>query len=281
MLTTAALLVGLLGAAPPGPDEVRTVLARVAPSPSAAGKAGRSPGQDRAVILINGLWLRPLSKEKINHAALRPWQQSTSAVVRRLAQDSDVWAVGYGQNAAVQTVTAAVAAEVKKVKALGYKEVVLVGHSAGALIARQFVEDEPRAGVTKVVQVCAPNLGSSWAALQAVRSAKVAFLASLTRSARRKLLEERADKLIPTAIEFACVVGTARLRKGDGLVATRSQWSDDLQKQGIPAYALVVTHWDAMKNGQVIDAIARLVKDPQPRWDANRVAVARKKLLGS
>ena len=43
----------------------------------------------------------------------------------------------------------------------------LVGYSAGALIARYFVEDSPDYGVTKVIQVCAPNGGSGWGKLTA------------------------------------------------------------------------------------------------------------------
>src|SRR5262249_36988219 len=162
MITTATLLLATL-ATPPATPPVRTLLARVGPAPAIAQapRDARSPGQDRAVVLIHGLALHPLSTAKVGQAAFRHWQQPGSALVRPLAEDSDVWSVGYSQTSAVENVAAAVAALVKKVKAQGYKEVVLVGHSAGGLIARQLVEDHPDAGVTKVVQVCAPNLGST------------------------------------------------------------------------------------------------------------------------
>src|SRR5262245_9665545 len=168
MLATATLLSALIVAAPAEPD-VRTLLVKLGPLTDEAGQLGRSPAQARAVVLIHGLGLRPLSREKAHQPALCRWQKPEAAVVRGLAQESDVWAVGYGQNAPVEKVAPMVGREVRRVKALGYKEVVLVGHSAGALVARHIVEDDPQAGVTKALQVCAPNLGSGWAALQAVR----------------------------------------------------------------------------------------------------------------
>jgi pimeloyl-ACP methyl ester carboxylesterase len=263
-------------AAPAAAVEAR--LEQVAPVPAVAATFARSPKQDRAVILIHGLTPHPFSKEKANHAAFRPWQLPGSPLVKRLARDSDVFSFCYAQNIAVDEIAeaAGLAAHIKRIKALGYREVVLVGHSAGGVIARQFVEDNPKAGVTKVVQVCAPNAGSGWAALQAVRSSQAPFLRSLTRNARRNALLER-DKRIPAGVDFVCVVGTSRVG-GDGVVSSRSQWTEDLQKQGVPAYPFTATHWDAMRAPRSAEFLARFVREPQPRWGSVQVATTRKKL---
>ena len=44
--------------------------------------------------------------------------------------------------------SAALADNIRRVRQLGYKEIILLGHSAGGVIVRQFVEDHPDAGVT-------------------------------------------------------------------------------------------------------------------------------------
>src|SRR5262249_20422872 len=149
------------------------------------------------------------------------------------------------------------AGKVLLLRQMGYREVVLVGHSAGALIARHFVEDHPDSGVTKVIQVCAPNTGSPWAALDVVRSNQVPFLSSMTRSVRRKILAERMEQCIPPDLPFACIVGACRIG-GDYIVVGKSQWSEELQRQGVPAYPLRVTHWDVMTNERSAELITSL-----------------------
>ena len=156
---------------------------------------------------------------------------------------------------------------------------MLVGHSAGGLLARLFAEDHPAAGVTKVVQVCAPNGGSSWARLPAVRSDQRDFVDSLGKPARERAALLRAARRLPGSVEFACVVGTSPVG-GDGVVRARCQWTEDLQAQGVPAYAVRTTHWDAMRSPRVVDLVDALVRQPQPRWPGERVAAARRELLG-
>ena len=201
----APILTVLTLAAPP--LDVR--FEQVAPLPSA--KAAR---KDRAVILVHGLGIHPFSKDRILHAGLHSWQRPGSNLVRSLARDSDVFAFAYAQTIAIDQVAeaASLADSVRKLRKQGYRQIVLLGHSAGGLIARQLVEDHPDLGVTKVVQVCSPNAGSTLATLR-YRSAQAAFLASLTKSTRRRVL-------------------------------------------------------------------ARLVRTPQPRWEAAQVALARKRMLG-
>ncbi len=164
-------------------------------------------------------------------------------------------------------------------KKVGYREIILVGHSAGGLIARQIVEDHDDIGITKVIQVCSPNGGSTWAALKAARAVQKPFLASLTHAAREKILKERKDKRIPATIQFVCVVTTVHLG-GDILVSCKSQWTEDLQAQGIPALLLKATHWDAVRSPKGAELLGRLVDERHKRWDERTVREARKKLLG-
>jgi pimeloyl-ACP methyl ester carboxylesterase len=273
------VLVALPPAAAPA-AKVDTLLEKVAPAKPAAR---RTPGQDRVVVLIHGLGLHPIAKDRAGRATLRSWQKGDSVLVKELARHADVYALSYGQVVAVDKVPEAIhlADRVRDLRKAGYRDVVLVGHSAGGLIARQLVEDHPDLGVSKVIQVCAPNTGSALAAVRAARDAQVAFLVSLGRAARTAFLARRSDLRIPTAVQFACVVAVTTPLGGDGIVSTRSQWSDDLQKQGIPAYLLRATHRDAVRSARAAELIARLVRDAQPRWKADEVARARKKLLGS
>jgi pimeloyl-ACP methyl ester carboxylesterase len=259
------------------PAEVRLV--QVAPASHDESNWLRSAGRERAVVLIHGLHLHPFSRENVTRALLRDWQKPGSLLVRRLAEDSDVYSFAYAQNVPPEAVAeaAVLAAGVRRLRQMGYRDVVLVGHSAGGLIARQFVEDHPDSGVTKVIQVCAPNGGSSWALFQAVRANQVEFLESLTKATRQRSLQERAGKKVPPGVQFACLVGTGTWA-GDGLVLCRCQWTEDLQEQGIPAYPLAVTHWLAVRSRRGADLLARLAREPQPRWDADRVATVRRAL---
>jgi pimeloyl-ACP methyl ester carboxylesterase len=264
---------------PPTVAGVQTLFVKVGPNPKVPG---RSAGQSRAVVLIHGLALYPLSKERILTARLRTWQQPESLLVKSLSKDSDVYSLAYAQTSSVEAISQSqvILNYLSNLRTQGYQQIVLIGHSAGGLIARQLVEDHPQLGVTRVIQVCAPNIGSSLANLKAVRPAQTAFLNSLTRTDRLKVLELRSDRRIPEEVDFACVVGSGRLG-GDGVVVARSQWSADLQNQGIPAFPVRVLHWEAMKNPNSIELISRLVREPLPRWHPTRVAEARKQLLGS
>jgi len=133
--------------------------------------------------------------------------------------------------------------------------------------------------VTKVIQVCAPNIGSSWARWPTVRANQSDFLDSLTKPARNLSLSQRADKALPEHIEFACIVGTGTVN-GDGVVSNRSQYPPDLQRQGVPAYPLNSTHWMLLRSHKGVELVARLVREPQPRWDEEQVEAVRRRLLG-
>ena len=151
MLTALALLPG----SPLLPPQ--TFFVQVAPAPRTADEIARSAGQDRAVVLLHGLWVHPFNQHNVGKAFLHAWQKPGSLMVKRLAQNADVYSFGYAQDVAVEDIAAGPGLDqcVKRLRELGYQSIVLVGHSAGGLIARQYVEDNPDSGVTKVIQLCA------------------------------------------------------------------------------------------------------------------------------
>src|SRR5947209_18748578 len=77
-LVLTLLVVPSVAAAPP-PAKVEAIFQKVAPAGPAVG---RSPGRARAVVLIHGLGLHPLSTDRILKPALRPWQQGDSILVK-------------------------------------------------------------------------------------------------------------------------------------------------------------------------------------------------------
>ena len=246
-----------------------------------AGPWWNTSAKTRAVILIHGLLVHPFSKENVSRPRLHAWQKPDCLLVKRLAQEADVFAFSYAQTVSADDIAECpeLAKQVRRLRQAGYREVVLIGHSAGGVIARQFVEDHPDCGVTKVIQVCAPNVGSGWAKWQTVRANQIDFLDSLTKPARRRSLSQRADKEIPAHIEFACIVGTGTV-VGDGMVSNRSQYPPDLQKQGIPAYPFKSTHWTVLRSQKGVALVARLVREAQPRWDAKQVEAVRRQIPG-
>jgi pimeloyl-ACP methyl ester carboxylesterase len=262
-----------------GLPPVETAFVQVAPAYHEAAACLRSPGRTRAVVLIHGLLPHPFNRDSVARPLFHEWQKPASLLVKRLGQESDVFAFAYGQNVPAGEVAESLALreDVRRLGALGYSEIVLVGHSAGGVIAREFVEDHPDSAVTKVIQVCAPNGGSGWASMQAVRANQADFMASLTKSTRRRTLSARAGKAVPAHVEFACVVGTGTW-VGDGLVRTNCQWTEELQRQGVPAYTLGASHWSAVRGKKGADLLAALVRTPQPRWDARHVAAARRRM---
>jgi pimeloyl-ACP methyl ester carboxylesterase len=273
----------LLIAAEPGPVlptdfSAETLFVKVGPD---AKVPGRSKDQDRAVVLIHGLGIHLFNTERITQPKLRHWQQHDSALVKELSKNADVYAIAYGQNVAVDRFCSVtlVPKHILRLKSEGYKEIILVGHSAGGLIARHLIEDHPDLGVTRVIQVCAPNAGSGLAALKTARAAQIPFLLSLTKNVRSRVLEERKEKRIPKDIEFACVVGSMGFG-GDGIVSTSSQWSQDLQDQGVPGYSVRMLHKEATTKSASIEMIAKLVNEPQPRCKPEKIAEMRKRILG-
>lgn len=238
----------------------------------------------RAVVLIHGLQPHPFSNTGPTKPTFSGWERHDSALVKALADDSDVFAVGYAQTRPVDEIaeSPALCGLIDALREAGYSEVVLVGHSAGGLIARYYVENRRHGGgVTKVIQMCCPNDGSSWAKLTpGVRASQERFLASLTRTGRQDAAKARVGRVVPANVEMVCIVGTF-VAAGDGIVRADSQWPPDLQAQGVRAVAVGSSHHTAPFSKSVAKVVAELVREPQPRWDAAETAAARAKLLGT
>lgn len=246
----------------------------------------RREGQTRAVVLIQGLKPHPFSSDKPNQAITSSWQEPDSRMAKALNGSADLYIFSYAQNRPVHEISEAKNADAKafgdylaEVRALGYDEMVLVAFSAGGLIARQFVEDHPDAGVTRVVQVCSPNGGSSLGGFDlGVRHDQEVFLNSLRKQARREFLDGRKDARIPDGVEFVAVMGTGA-GSGDSAVGRESAWPEDLREQGIPVVEIDTLHFAAVRGQTGTARIAELATTPQPRWTAEQVQEAAKALL--
>jgi triacylglycerol esterase/lipase EstA (alpha/beta hydrolase family) len=276
MFSSTSLCCALILAAPPA---VTSKFEQVAPVPPEAETVARSKEQARAVVLIHGY--RVYAKaDDVSRAGFRDWQLPGSKLVRSLAPTADVFSYGYGQNASIDDIVASggLADGVRLLRKAGYKEIILVGHSAGALIARQFVEDNPDAGVTKVVQVCPPNGGAKAAEISLFKSQR-AFLDSLTPEGRQECLKGRAGKTIPGGVQFVCILSNAA-GDSDGLVRCDCQWTADLQMQCVPVVPIKVEHRQAPRNETGIEAITAAVRRDQPRWKPEHVREVKSELFG-
>lgn len=261
------LCAALLSEAP----KVESRLEQVGPIP-VNREFARSPKQERAVILVHG-FIFHVRGTSVAVPGFRPWQKPGCILVNALQREADVFSFAYGQNACLDDVVkhGGLADAVAKVKRLGYKEIVLLGHSAGGLVARHLVEDNPDCGVTKVIQVCTPNGGTPTAKTK-VHAIQQAFIDSLTEESRQACLKVRTGKRIPEKLEFVCVLGQLEgMTDTDGVVPSLCQWPADLQKQCIPVVPLVVSHHQSTRTEQAAAALAKLVREKQPRWQASQV----------
>ncbi len=262
----------------------RVRLMQPAPGPYSANELTRSKGRDRAVVLLHGLDLRDDGASSAKPRFV-DWQGSTSPLVSVLSRHADVFAICYAQNTAIEEIASfpEMREAIGKIKRLGYSEVVLLGHSAGGLLARHFVEEHPGAGVTKVIQVAAPNGGTKLAGwgvnLLQVPKEQAVFVQSLSPAHRAAVLASRPNKAIPATIEFVSVVTCAAPKdKGDGAVNRHCQWPCDLQSQGIPCVCVQGAHNEVMAHDSCLDVYCSLITQPQPRWTASqaqRVASAK------
>jgi hypothetical protein len=269
------------------PAPVDTRFERLAPLPvvavDGAESPRRSPGVGRAVVLLHGLRVQPVSEEAVKRAEPSYWEKPQAPVVQVLSREADVYAFHYAQTVPLDDVARLpqLSRAIRSLRLAGYIEVVLVGYSAGAVIARQYVEDEPGGGgVTKVIQVCAPNGGSEWTVLShGVRAVQVPFVRSLTKEARTAALSQRSDKRVPEGVEFVCLVAVCNWI-GDGVVRRDCQWTVELQEQGIPAETIFIQHVGAMYSTRLANKVAEILRTPQPRWQKEQVVTARPRILG-
>lgn len=267
-------LLGLLVLSVP----LQTRCEQVAPRPR-DGIWARSPKQQRAVLLIHGYRLH-LRKESVPVAELRGWQRAEGALVKELARHADVFAFAYGQDADLDAIVSlsSLRRDIARFRRLGYQEIVLVGFSAGGLIARHFVEDYPDDGVTRIIQLATPNGGTPIASLYGPSNQR-AFLNCLTETGRRQCLQSREGKRIPDHVQCVCIVCRYKRQESDGVVNCTAQWTADLQAQGIPATTLSVQHREAPYSAAAVKLLAELVQRDQPRWHKDRVDQARKEVL--
>jgi pimeloyl-ACP methyl ester carboxylesterase len=275
MFASTTLCCALLIAAPP---TVETKFDQVAPVPTETGKVIRSKEQGRAVVLLHGYRPYP-NEDAVAHADYRDWQKPGSLLVNALAKDTDVFSFAYAQNVGLDVVVASggLATAVKQLRTAGYREIVLMGHSAGALVARQFVEDNPESGVTKLIQVCPPNGGSEAAGIESFKAQR-AFLDCLTPEGRQKCLKERAAKKVPESVQFVCILSNAAV-DSDGLVRCDCQWTADLQMQCVPVMPIKVVHNMVPRLPKGVEAMAEAVRLDQPRWKPERVREVKKELF--
>jgi pimeloyl-ACP methyl ester carboxylesterase len=275
MLPTVTLFFCL---ALPGQPAVESVCVQAFP---AQKEWTRTPNRTQAVVLIHGFQYH-LTNKNVPRAAFRPWQQADSVLVKELGKTADVYTFAYGQNVCVDTIVkeSKLAESVATLRKLGYTDIVLIGHSAGGIIARHFVEDNPQAGVTRVIQVCAPNGGSPLASLTAPKTQKP-FLECLSTDGRKQCLEARKDKKVPDKVQFVCVIARSEMKAtSDGVVPCACQWTADLQKQGIPAVCVVGGHREVVREAKLVETLAGLIREKQDRWDARRVEEAKKQFFG-
>ncbi len=270
-------------------EDIETRFVQVSPRLEDQAVWTRSPDQQRAVVLVHG-FTPHLRRETVKEARFHTWQE-TGPLVEALSENSDVFSFAYGQIVPVHRIAEEprLVDGVKQLRAMGYAELVLMGHSAGGLVVRQFIEDSPASGVTKVIQVCAPNAGSTFASSLRgpVRKPQESFLNSLTKPARDEFMKQRANKKIPPQVQFICVVclaGTSGeagevLLGGDFVISDDSQWSPDLQEQGIPAIEIRSNHQSVMRRATEASVLASLISKDHSRWNGDRVAEERKRIL--
>ena len=239
--------------------------------------------KDRAVLLVHGLVPRPVQPAKAAIPEAHSWQKPDSYLVKRLAADFDVFGFSYAQTVPVDGVcwSDGLRRAVKELKAAGYRDVVLVGHSAGGVIVRQFAEQFPDAGVTKVIIVAAPHNGSPWALVPQFGLApnQEPFIKSL--APRPRLRQCLRCKPMADGLEVCCVVCKLPRLAGDTIVPAASQWPEEFQKQGIPAALVPVNHFDAVRSPEGAAVIAELARERLTRWTPEQVEQGRQRLLGS
>jgi pimeloyl-ACP methyl ester carboxylesterase len=152
----------------------------------------------------------------------------------------------------------------------------MIGHSAGGVISRLFIESYPDSGVTKVIAVSAPHTGSELAHLKGgYPKVQATFVQSLAPEARIQAPPRKIDD----KIEMACMICKLKRVDGDGLVNLNSQWPEECRKLGIPAVLVPGSHLEAMIGPAGVKAIGELAREKLVRWSPEDVDKARKVLF--
>jgi pimeloyl-ACP methyl ester carboxylesterase len=239
--------------------------------------------QDRAIVLIHGLKPQVFQPEKAAFPEPHSFQKPKTELVKALQDDFDIFGVSYAQVGPVDWVAASPQLHegIKALRFAGYKQIILIGHSAGGIISRRFVELAPDAGVTKVIAVASPHLGSGWAKLPQpmLPKSQIYFINSLLPEVRMELHRDAENK-ISDKLQFCCVVCKLPRFNHDTTVGVDSQWPIDLQKIGIPATLVECNHFDAMKCDKGVRTIVELAKGKLTRWTPEQVEKAQRVLFG-
>lgn len=252
---------------PAGPPKVDILFQQV--HPAASDVPVRSDDVREAVVLVHG-YFPAYSYASARTARLHGWQKPGSKLVESLGEHGDVYAVGYGQDAPVGEIAqqAELVGAIEALEAAGYDEITLVGHSAGGLLARVFVEEHPNSGVDRVVQVCPANGGAGLSTFYRVTLApQEAFVASMTWS------ERASSGAFPEDVELVSVVCEGG-GIGDGVLSDTAQWPQDLRAQGVPMVRLASSHFTPIRSSVGVTLITELATTSSPRWTQDQVEAA-------
>jgi pimeloyl-ACP methyl ester carboxylesterase len=264
--------------------DLPTVFWGISPEVKSSDIPALKKKNDKAVVFIHGLLPHVFHPERATQPEVHDWQVSSGLLAKQLADDYDIFGFSYAQSQSVDSITLCrgLRTGINAIEAAQYKEIVLIGHSAGAIIARQFAEFFPEDGITKIICISGPHLGSGWAKLPTFTLPKtqVAFINSLLPDVRTALHKERAIKL-PKDLEACCVLSKWNRTDHDTIVNLRSQWPTDLQDQGIPAVLASCNHFDVMTNEAAVKSITELVRGKIVRWKPEQTELAQFKLFGT
>ncbi len=253
--------------APVDPPSVDILFQQV--HPAASDTPVRSDEVRQAIVLVHG-YFPAYSYASAHNARLHGWQKPGSKLVESLGAHGDVYSVGYGQDAPVGEIArqAELGHAIEALDAAGYDEVTLVGHSAGGLLARIFVEEHPTSGVDRVVQVCPANGGAGLSTFYRVNlQPQEAFVASMTWA------ERASSKAFPGDVELVSVVCEGG-GIGDGVLSDTAQWPPDLRAQGVPMVRLASSHFTPIRSSGGITLITELATTSSPRWTQEEVEAA-------
>ncbi len=229
----------------------------------------------KAVLCIPGLYPHPLRPERATKPEMHPWFEPKAPLLAALAPDFDVYAFGYAQTLPVDSVASSngMRETIAKLKTAGYREIVLVGHSAGGIVAHQFAVRFPDSGVTKVIPVAAPYSGSDLAELNVgLPWTQVSYIKSLAPQPRQATLKE--DKAFPKTIEYCAMLCKVSRLPNDIMVNLESQWPPEVRQQGLPAALVNANHFEVLKSTIGVSTTVDLASSKLIRWSEADTAKA-------
>jgi len=229
----------------------------------------------KAVLCIPGLYPHPFRPTRATKPESHPWFESRAPLLAALAADFDVYAIGYAQTVPVDCVANCTGFKttIQSLRDAGYTELILVGHSAGGLIAHQFIERNPKSGVTKLIPVAVPYSGSELAEINiGVPRTQASYIRSLAPTPRQDVLRAAAN--FPSSVEYCAVVCKVTKLPNDILVGVESQWPAELRAQGLPATLVNANHFEILKSPQGVSTVVDLAKSKLVRWNADQTMQA-------